>query len=106
MGPRRGYELVLYAVKGDRNVNAIVSDVFTADTDENLGHAAQKPVSAYAELLRRSVAAGDLVVDPFCGSGPIFPAAHSLKCKAIGIELDPAFHGICLERLQALKEAK
>jgi site-specific DNA-methyltransferase (adenine-specific) len=103
MGPRRGYELVLYAVKGDRSVNAIVSDVFSADTDENLGHAAQKPVGAYTNLLRRSVAAGDLVCDPFCGTGTIFPAAQECKCRAIGFELDPAFHGIAIERLEALK---
>jgi site-specific DNA-methyltransferase (adenine-specific) len=106
MGPRRGYELVLYAVKGDRNVNHIVSDVFSAETDENLGHAAQKPVGAYTDLLRRSVAPGDVVCDPFAGSGPVFPAAHELKCRAIGIEQDPAFHGICLERLAAIKEQK
>jgi site-specific DNA-methyltransferase (adenine-specific) len=103
MGPRRGYELVLYAVKGDRSVNAIVSDVFSADTDENLGHAAQKPVGAYTNLLRRSVAAGDVVCDPFCGTGTIFPAAQECKCRAIGFELDPAFHGIAIERLEVLK---
>lgn len=102
-GPRRSYELVLYAVKGKRNVNSIVSDVFTAETDENLGHAAQKPVSAYTNLLKRSVAAGDTVCDPFCGTGTIFPAAHECKCRAIGMEKAPAFVGIAAERLEKLK---
>lgn len=105
MGPRRGYELVLYAVKGDRNVNVVVSDVFSAgENDENLGHAAQKPVGAYVDLLRRSVAAGDCVCDPFAGTGTILPAAHLLKCRAIAIERDASFHGIALERLAKLKE--
>ncbi len=103
-GPRRGYELVLYAVKGKRQVNTVVSDVFGADTDENLGHAAQKPVGAYTNLLRRSVAAGDTVLDPFCGTGTIFPAAHELHCRAVGIECDPAFIGISWERLVKLQE--
>jgi ParB/RepB/Spo0J family partition protein len=105
MGPRRGYELVLYAVKGDRNVNIVVSDVLGPfPTDDNLGHAAQKPVDAYVDLLKRSISAGDCVCDPFAGTGTILPAAHLLKCRAIAIERDPAFHGIALERLAAIKE--
>jgi len=106
-GPRRGYELILYAIKGDRGVNAIASDVVGPfATDSQLGHAAQKPVELYVELLRRSVSPGDVVMDPFAGTGPIFPAAHSCKCRAIGCEIDPAFQGICIERLQKLKEEK
>lgn len=104
MGPRRSYELVLYAVKGDRNVNTIASDVFSSTSnEENLGHAAQKPVSVYVDLLKRSVAPGNLVCDPFCGTGTIFPAAQEVKCRAIGFEKDPAFHGIAIERLEKLK---
>lgn len=104
-GPRRGYELILYAVKGDRNVNAIKSDVLGPfSTDSNLGHAAQKPVELYAELLSRSVSPGDIVCDPFAGTGTIFPAAQGAKCRAIGCEIDPAFQGMCAERLTKLKE--
>jgi site-specific DNA-methyltransferase (adenine-specific) len=105
MGPRRGYELVLYAVKGDRNVNCIKSDVLGPySTDSNLGHAAQKPVEVYTDLLSRSVAPGDVACDPFSGTGTILPAAHELKCRAIAIERDASFHGMGLERLAKLKE--
>lgn len=104
-GPRRGYELILYAVKGDKRVNHIKSDVLGPfATDDNLGHAAQKPVELYTELLARSIAPGNVVCDPFCGTGPIFPAAHTLKCIAIGTEKDPAFFTISSQRLEALKE--
>lgn len=103
-GPRRGYELILYAIKGDRNVTSIKSDVLGPfPTDANLGHAAQKPTELYTELLSRSVSPGDTVLDAFAGTGPIFPAAHSVKCSAIGCEIDPAFQGICAERLEKLK---
>ena len=103
-GPRRSYELVLYAVKGKKRVNCIKSDVFGPySTDENLGHAAQKPVELYTDLLTRSVAAGDTVVDPFCGTGTIFPAAQECRVRAIGIELDPSFHGMAVERLEKMK---
>jgi site-specific DNA-methyltransferase (adenine-specific) len=103
-GPRRSYELVLYAVKGKKRVNCIKSDVFGPySTDENLGHAAQKPVELYTDLLARSVAAGDTVIDPFAGTGTIFPAAQECRCRAIGIELDPSFHGMAVERLEKLR---
>jgi site-specific DNA-methyltransferase (adenine-specific) len=102
-GPQRKYQLCLYAIKGDRNVIKLLPDVITCQSDENLGHQAQKPVELYTELLRRSIRAGDTVLDPFCGSGPIFPAAHSLKCQATGIEIDPSAYGIAVKRIQDLK---
>lgn len=102
-GPQRKYELILYAVKGKRPVMKIAGDVITAQPDANLGHAAQKPVSLFRELLSRSAKPGDSVLDPFCGTGPIFPAAHELKVKATGIELDATSYGIALGRLKELK---
>lgn len=103
MGPMRKYQLVLYCQRGDRKCNQIYPDVLVYPSDANLGHNAQKPVAAYVDLLRRSVLPGDSVLDPFCGSGPLFPAAHELKCKATGIELDPAFAGIAASRIEGLK---
>ena len=101
-GPQRKYELILYAVKGKKLVNKIAPDLISMNPDSNLGHAAQKPVALFEDLLRRSVSPGDSVLDPFAGSGTIFPAAHNLLCRATGIELDPASYGICLKRLSAL----
>ena len=101
-GPQRKWQMCLYAVKGDRNVIRLYSDVLVCPSDENLGHPAQKPVALYQDLLRRSVRPGDTVLDPFCGSGPIFPAAHELKCAATGIEMDSAAYGISVKRIQEL----
>jgi DNA modification methylase len=102
-GPQRKYELILYAIKGSRETNMLKGDVLTIPPDPNLGHHAQKPVELFAELLARSVRPGETVLDPFCGSGPIFPAAHGLKCKAVGIELDTRFIGIAGKRIEELK---
>lgn len=104
-GPQRKYELILYAIKGDRRALKLAPDVITCPPDENLGHAAQKPVALLQELLSRSVRPGDRVVDPFCGSGGIFPAASNLQVIATGIEIDKTSFGISLERLNALKGA-
>lgn len=104
-GPQRKYELLLYAVKGDRKVTKLMGDVLQYPPDENLGHPAQKPIALIEDLLKRSALPGDSVLDPFCGSGPIFPAAHGLKLRATGIEADTAAYGLAVGRINKLKEA-
>jgi DNA modification methylase len=102
-GPRRQYELILYAHRGDRRVTAIYPDVIDeASVEDNLGHAAQKPIGVYSNLLRRSARPGDKVLDPFCGTGTVYPAAHSMRVAATGIEIDPAAYGIAVKRIEGL----
>lgn len=101
-GPQRKYEIILYAVKGKKPVTHIYPDIISCNSDENLGHAAQKPVILYQQLLQRSVRPGDSVLDCFGGTGPIIVAAHELKCKATYIERDPASYAIALKRLAAV----
>jgi site-specific DNA-methyltransferase (adenine-specific) len=103
-GPRRSYELCLFAVKGKKPVVSIRPDVFESRLVEgNLGHGAQKPVEAYVELLKRSVRPGDTVLDSFAGTGTIFAAAQQLGLSATGTEFAAAAYGICLERIAGLK---
>lgn len=103
-GPRRQYELILYAIKGEKKVNAIYSDVLSSNLEVSLLHGAQKPVSLYIDLLRRSVVAGNVVLDCFAGSGTIFPAAHYWKCKAVGVEMSAEYYGLAAARLAALDD--
>ena len=105
-GPQRKYETILYAVKGKRPTLRMAPDVLDFSPDSNLGHAAQKPVALFEDLLRRTCLPGNSVLDPFAGSGPIFAAAHSLKCRATGLELDQASYGIAVKRLEALRAAE
>ena len=102
-GPQRKYELILYAIRGDKKSLRLAGDVLTYTTEENLGHAAQKPVGLYADLLSRSAGPGSLILDPMCGSGPVFPAAHVLKATAIGVERDVASVGIAAKRIKELE---
>lgn len=101
-GPQRKYECILYAVKGDRLALRMAGDVLSYPSDANLGHPAQKPVALFIDLLSRSVRAGDAILDPFCGTGPVFTAAQEFKCAATGIEMDAAAYGIALKRIQDL----
>ena len=102
MGPQRKYECILFAVKGNLTSNIVAGDVLTHSPDANLGHAAQKPVSLFVDLLKRSYRPGARILDPFMGSGTILPAAHSLGCTATGIELDPRAFGMAKSRLELL----
>jgi site-specific DNA-methyltransferase (adenine-specific) len=102
-GPQRKWQLILYAIKGEKYAKRLAPDVITCTSDPNLGHPATKPVKLLVDLLSRSCAAGDTVLDPFLGSGSLVVAAHSLKCKATGIELDSGAYGIALKRVAELK---
>jgi site-specific DNA-methyltransferase (adenine-specific) len=102
-GPHRQYQLCLYAIKGERPILKSSSDVVTYASDVNVNWAAQKPVGLFADLLQRSCRAGDRVLDPFAGSGTIFPAAHGLKIEAWGVEQDETAYGIAVKRLGLLK---
>jgi site-specific DNA-methyltransferase (adenine-specific) len=102
-GPHRRYQMCLYAIKGDRLVTKLAPDVVTYASDPNLGWAAQKPVALLQDFLGRSCRPGDSVLDPFAGSGSIFPAAHALKVRATGVERDPTAYGIATKRLGELK---
>ena len=102
MGPQRKYQLILYAVKGNKPVTRLYGDVLAYPSDPNIGHAAQKPIGLLGDLLKRSSRPGDTVLDPFVGSGSIYVACQEAKCKATGIEIDAAACGIASKRLQEL----
>lgn len=102
-GPRRQYEIILYAIKGKKQTTHIYPDVISTSADENFSHGAQKPVALYQNLLQRSVRPGDRVLDTFAGSGTIFEAANGFKCSATGTELNPEYYGMFLARIARCK---
>ena len=59
-GPQRKYQLILYAIKGDKSVNQLYRDVIVYSSDENLGHQAQKPVGLYRDLFSAARGQGTL----------------------------------------------
>jgi DNA modification methylase len=65
-------------------------------------HATTKPLELIATLILNSSRKNDIVYDPFCGSGTTLLACHQLGRIGIGIELDPGYLAIILERLSAL----
>lgn len=63
-------------------------------------HPTQKPLDLVARCLRASTRRGDVVVDPFMGSGTTGVAALRLGRKFVGIDQDSEYVRIALDRLE------
>lgn len=57
----------------------------------NTGHEAMFPIEVPSRFIRMLTDPGELVLDPFVGSGTTVAAAAGLGRRALGIELDPAY---------------
>jgi len=67
---------------------------------ENTIHPTQKPEKLLAKLILASSRAGDLVLDPFLGSGTSAVVAKKLSRRFAGIEIDPEHCLVALRRLE------
>lgn len=76
-----------------------IPDVLDFPYTGNKLHPTQKPVQALRPLIEAFTKPGDLVLDPFCGSGSTLAAAQKLGRNWIGIELDSEHHGTASKRL-------
>jgi DNA modification methylase len=84
---------------GDRSQDS----VFEVDrpTASDL-HSTTKPVELVARMIANSSQVGDVVYDPFSGSGTTLVAAHQLERIGYGCELDPGYAAVTLQRLADL----
>ncbi len=69
---------------------------------EKLGYPTQKPEALLSRLIQVSSNKGDLVLDPFCGSGTTLAAAHKLGRRWIGIDASPAACKLMTRRMGLL----
>jgi len=88
---RHQYELILVLEKGKPKYNLTnFSDVQTAShiNHNKENHPHQKPLDLLSKMIEHSSAKGQVVLDPFAGSGSSCQASEKLGRKWIGIELD------------------
>lgn len=73
----------------------------------NAEHPTMKPIPLVARLVANSTQRGDLVIDPFGGSGSTLIACAQMQRKCYTIEKDPRYADVILTRWEALtgKEA-
>jgi len=81
-----------------------LADVMDIPYSGNKLHPTQKPVAALAQLVRSFTLPGELVLDPFTGSGSTCAAALLTGRRYLGIELDTHFHEAASQRLDRVKK--
>lgn len=69
--------------------------------EEKTHHGTQKPVECMARPIRNHGAPGDIIYDPFLGSGTTLIAAHRLGRNCYGCEIDPRYGDVILKRAEA-----
>jgi adenine-specific DNA-methyltransferase len=86
------HESAFLLLKGDaRKPAEPLPDVLPWFNSGNALHPTQKPVPSLKPLIEAFTRPGDVVLDPFCGSGSTLLAAKILGRRFVGIELDAAF---------------
>ena len=98
-----GYELILMLRKGGAKPINNMGTSNIIKIPNIIGkkqHPTEKPIKLMEILIENSSNEGDLVLDPFMGSGSTAKAADNLKRKFIGIELDEIYFNIANERMK------
>jgi DNA modification methylase len=85
------------------NVGDVWSDIdrLNQTAKERLGYPTQKPLALLERVISASSAAGDIVLDPFCGCGTTVHAAEKLGRGWIGIDVTNYAVKLISERLAA-----
>ena len=66
------------------------------------GHATPKPIQLCERAIKSSCPEIGLVIDYFLGSGSTMVAAHQLNRKCYGMELDPKYCQVIIDRMKKL----
>lgn len=73
---------------------------------ENTEHPTQKPEKLLAKIILASSKEGEIIFDPFLGSGTTAVVAKKLSRKFVGIELDEKFASIAYKRIVSAENTK
>lgn len=83
-------------------------DVFEHTSDRGDGmrklHTCPKPLAFISDLIKPQVKKNKIVLDVFLGSGTTMVASHQLKRKCYGMELDPKYCQVIIDRMIKLDD--
>jgi site-specific DNA-methyltransferase (adenine-specific) len=69
-------------------------------------HPTMKPVELICKLIENSSRQGEILYEPFCGSGTTLIAAEQLGRKCYGMEISPAYCDVIVKRWETLTGKK
>lgn len=103
---RARYEFILFFEKGKRRLNDLgIADVISVPRVHR-GYPAEKPPAVSEVLIKQSTVAGELVADPFMGSGSVGVAALNTGRRFTGTDLNPEAVRLTVERLRKFGEGR
>lgn len=73
--------------------------------NRNAEHPTMKPVTLISYQIGNSSKKGDIVCDGFLGSGTTMVAAHQLNRKCYGMEIDPRYCQVIIDRMRKLDDS-
>lgn len=73
-------------------------------TGENREHNAAKPVALFRDLIENSSGPGDVVLEPFAGSGTTIIAADQTDRLCLAVEIEPKWCDVIIGRFMRLRE--
>ena len=102
------HEYIIFCRKGKakRINNCGTKSVLNVDNPRNKVHPTEKPVELMEVLITNSSQEGELVFDPFMGSGTTGVACLNTNRNFIGIELDEHYFNIAKVRIEQTKNEK
>jgi site-specific DNA-methyltransferase (adenine-specific) len=103
---RARYEFILFFEKGKRRLNDLgVADVIAVPRVHR-GYPAEKPPAVSEVLINQSTTPGELVADPFMGSGSVGVAALHAGRRFAGTDLNPEAVRLTVERLRKFGDGR
>jgi DNA modification methylase len=79
------------------------SNVWNFDKPQRNGeHPTMKPIALVAKAINNSSKIENIIMDLFLGSGSTMVASHQLKRKCYGMELDPKYCQVIIDRMKKL----
>jgi DNA modification methylase len=103
------YEPCIYGFKKGKSINWYGATnektvwEFPKDKQNNF-HLTQKPIDVVERALKNSSKSNDLIYDSFLGGGSTMVASHQLKRKCYGMELDPKYCQVIIDRMRKLDD--
>lgn len=73
--------------------------IWIAKSKREEGHTTPKPIDIVSKAIQNSSLINHLILDLFIGSGSTMVASHQLKRKCYGMELDPKYCQVIIDRM-------